>query len=189
MGTAIGIDLGTTRTCAAVWKEGRVHIIPSKWGRRFTPSVVAYTSSGVLVGDKAKERAVLNSRSTVFNIKRIIGKEFDDIQSQDNGKYHNYNLVDLNDEPHVQIERDGVKSEVSPKEISAQILLEVRRAAGEYLGEEVTEAVVTAPAYFNNNQRQATLVAATVAGFAKVSIINEPTAAAIAYGLDYSASL
>jgi molecular chaperone DnaK len=180
MGKVIGIDLGTTNSCVAVMEGGEPKVIPNAEGFRTTPSVVAFSKSGErLVGQVARRQAVTNPKNTIYSIKRFMGRKFDEVQNEI--KLVPYEVV-RGPNGDVRIRSGG--EEFSPPEISAMILQKMRQTAEEYLGEKVTEAVVTVPAYFNDSQRQATKDAGRVAGLDVKRIINEPTAAALAYGLD-----
>eukprot|EP00611_Tribonema_gayanum_P016608 TRINITY_DN28_c0_g1_i1.p1 TRINITY_DN28_c0_g1~~TRINITY_DN28_c0_g1_i1.p1 ORF type:complete len:757 (-),score=280.65 TRINITY_DN28_c0_g1_i1:398-2431(-) len=184
-GTVIGIDLGTTYSCVGAYKNGRVEIIPNEQGNRITPSYVAWDSTGErLIGDAAKNQATVNPENTVFDVKRLIGRSFNDKSVQADMKLVPYKVVNRQGKPHIQVEVKGDIKTFSPEEISAMILQKMRDTAAGYLGEEITHAVVTVPAYFNDAQRQATKDAGTISGMTVERIINEPTAAAIAYGLD-----
>ncbi|KAG5189984.1 molecular chaperones GRP78/BiP/KAR2, HSP70 superfamily [Tribonema minus] len=184
-GTVIGIDLGTTYSCVGAYKNGRVEIIPNEQGNRITPSYVAWDSTGErLIGDAAKNQATVNPENTVFDVKRLIGRSFNDKSVQADMKLVPYKVVNRQGKPHIQVEVKGDIKTFSPEEISAMILQKMRDTAAGYLGEEITHAVVTVPAYFNDAQRQATKDAGTISGMTVDRIINEPTAAAIAYGLD-----
>ncbi len=187
MSKIIGIDLGTTNSCVAVMDGGEAVVIPNSEGSRTTPSMVAFTDSGErLVGQIAKRQAVTNSENTVFSVKRFIGRPFDSDEVRQDQSKSPYTVVSAdNGEAWVQI-RD---KSYSPQEISAMILMKMKETAEDYLGEEVTEAVITVPAYFNDAQRQATKDAGKVAGLNVPRIINEPTAAALAYGLDKKESV
>src|SRR5688572_6431316 len=182
MSKIIGIDLGTTNSCVAVMDGGEAVVIPNSEGSRTTPSMVAFTDSGErLVGQIAKRQAVTNSENTIFSIKRFIGRSFDSAEVKKDMSKATYSVVRAdNGEAWVKI-RDKI---YSPQEISAMILMKMKETAEDYLGEEVTEAVITVPAYFNDAQRQATKDAGKIAGLNVQRIINEPTAAALAYGLD-----
>jgi molecular chaperone DnaK len=182
MSKIIGIDLGTTNSCVAVMDGGEPVVIPNSEGSRTTPSMVAFTESGErLVGQIAKRQAVTNSENTVFSVKRFIGRKFDSAEVKQDMSKAPYKVVSAdNGEAWIKI-RDKV---YSPQEISAMILMKMKETAEDYLGEEVTEAVITVPAYFNDAQRQATKDAGKIAGLNVQRIINEPTAAALAYGLD-----
>ena len=182
MAKVIGIDLGTTNSCVAIMEGGEPVVIPNSEGSRTTPSVVAITESGErLVGQIAKRQAITNPDNTIFSIKRLIGRKFDTTEVQEAMKHLPYKIVKAaNGDAHVEI-RGKV---YSPAEISAMILTKMKQTAEDYLGEKVTDAVVTVPAYFNDSQRQATKDAGKIAGLNVLRIINEPTAASLAYGLD-----
>ena len=185
MGTVIGIDLGTTYSCVGVFKNGRVEIIANDQGNRITPSYVAFMSSGErLVGDAAKNQATINPENTVFDVKRLIGRKYSDKSVQADKKLVPYEIVSDNDKPMVEVLQGDTKVKFAPEEISAMILQKMKATAEVYLGKEIKNAVVTVPAYFNDAQRQATKDAGTIAGMKVERIINEPTAAAIAYGMD-----
>ncbi|NQV70960.1 MAG: molecular chaperone DnaK [Pseudohongiella sp.] len=182
MGKIIGIDLGTTNSCVAVMEGGEVKVIENAEGDRTTPSIVAYSSDGeTLVGQPAKRQAVTNPANTLFAIKRLIGRQFKDDVVQKDIKMVPYSIVGA-DNGDAWVEINGEK--MSPPQISAQILMKMKKTAEDFLGETVTEAVVTVPAYFNDSQRQATKDAGKIAGLNVKRIINEPTAAALAYGMD-----
>jgi heat shock protein 5 len=185
-GTVIGIDLGTTYSCVGVVKNGRVEIIANDQGNRITPSYVAFTSDGErLIGDAAKNQLTSNPENTVFDAKRLIGRDFKDSSVQADMKYWPFTVLDKNGKPTVKvIVKDGETKTFQPEEISAMVLTKMKEIAEAYLGKKVTHAVVTVPAYFNDAQRQATKDAGTISGLTVMRIINEPTAAAIAYGLD-----
>jgi len=184
-GTIIGIDLGTTYSCVGVFKNGRVEIIANDQGNRITPSYVAFLENGErVVGDGAKNQATINPENTVFDVKRLIGRKYSDPSVQADKKLVPYEIVSQQDKPMVQITIGGKKSNYAPEEISAMILAKMKSTAETFLGKEINHAVVTVPAYFNDAQRQATKDAGTIAGLKVERIINEPTAAAIAYGMD-----
>ncbi|KZF21138.1 hsp70-like protein C [Xylona heveae TC161] len=183
-GTVIGIDLGTTYSCVGVMQNGKVEILVNDQGNRITPSYVAFTDEERLVGDAAKNQYAANPTRTVFDIKRLIGRKFADKDIQSDIKHFPFRVVNKNDRPHVKVEVGGGDKVFTPEEISAMVLGKMKEIAESYLGKSVTHAVVTVPAYFNDNQRQATKDAGTIAGLNVLRIVNEPTAAAIAYGLD-----
>jgi heat shock protein 5 len=185
-GTVIGIDLGTTYSCVGVYKKGVTTIITNDQGNRITPSYVSWepTTGERLVGDAAKNQATLYPESTLFDIKRLIGRQFSDPTVQSDMKLVPYKIVNKDGKPYVEVTAKGEKKTYAPEEISAMVLGYMKETAEKYLGEKVTHAVVTVPAYFNDAQRQATKDAGTIAGLTVMRIINEPTAAAIAYGLD-----
>jgi molecular chaperone DnaK len=182
MAKPIGIDLGTTNSCVAIMEGGEPKVIPNVEGARTTPSVVAFTESGErLVGQIAKRQAITNPLNTVFSVKRLIGRKFEDPEVQRDLKILPYKIVrGDNGDAHIDIRG----RRYSPAEISAMILTKMKQTAEEYLGEKVTEAVITVPAYFNDAQRQATKDAGKIAGLEVLRIINEPTAASMAYGLE-----
>jgi molecular chaperone DnaK len=182
MAKIIGIDLGTTNSCVAVLEDGKARIIENSEGDRTTPSIVAFTKDDeVLVGQSAKRQAVTNPKNTLFAIKRLIGRKFKDDVVQRDIDMVPYSIVEA-DNGDAWVEANGKK--MAPPEISARVLMKMKKTAEEFLGEEVTEAVVTVPAYFNDSQRQATKDAGKIAGLEVKRIINEPTAAALAYGMD-----
>jgi molecular chaperone DnaK len=182
MGKIIGIDLGTTNSCVAVLEDGKPRIIENSEGDRTTPSIVAFTKDDeVLVGQSAKRQAVTNPKNTLFAIKRLIGRKFKDDVVQRDIDMVPYSIVEA-DNGDAWVDANGKK--MAPPEISARVLMKMKKTAEDYLGEEVTEAVVTVPAYFNDSQRQATKDAGKIAGLEVKRIINEPTAAALAYGMD-----
>jgi len=184
-GTVIGIDLGTTYSCVGVVKNGRVEIIANDQGNRITPSYVAFTADGErLIGDAAKNQLTSNPENTVFDAKRLIGREFKDASVQADMKYWPFQVVEKSSKPHISVQSGAEPKLFAPEEISAMVLTKMKDIAEAYLGKKVTHAVVTVPAYFNDAQRQATKDAGTIAGLTVIRIINEPTAAAIAYGLD-----
>ena len=183
-GPVIGIDLGTTYSCVGIFKNGRVEIIPNELGNRITPSQVAFTDDEKLVGESAKNQASQNPERTVYVVKRMIGRNFADKEVQRDLKYLAYKVIDKAGKPYISIDTTAGKKVLSPEEISAMILVKMKEVAENYLGKTVKHAVITVPAYFNDAQRQATKDAGLIAGLDVLRIINEPTAAAIAYGLD-----
>merc|ERR1712178_122677 len=184
VGTVIGIDLGTTYSCVGVFKKGRVEIIANDLGNRITPSYVAFTETERLIGEAAKNQAVQNPENTVYDVKRLIGRNFNDDEVQRDLKLLPYKIVNKNGLPHIQVQVKGESKTFAPAEISAMVLQKMKETAEGFLGKSVSHAVVTVPAYFNDAQRQATKDAGVIAGLSVARIINEPTAAAIAYGLD-----
>ncbi|CAH2351985.1 heat shock protein Ssa2p [[Candida] railenensis] len=184
MSKAVGIDLGTTYSCVAHFANDRVEIIANDQGNRTTPSFVAFTDSERLIGDAAKNQAAMNPANTVFDAKRLIGRKFDDADVQGDMKHFPFKVVDKGGKPNIQVEYKGETKVFTPEEISSFILTKMKETAEGFLGTKVNDAVVTVPAYFNDSQRQATKDAGLIAGLNVMRIINEPTAAAIAYGLD-----
>lgn len=189
-GPCIGIDLGTTYSCVAVWRNNRVDICPNEQGHRITPSYVAFLKDGTrLVGDAAKNQASQNPTGTFFDVKRLIGRNYNDQTVQTDKKLFPYAIVDdKHGKPLVELDKEVAskhsKKAFTPEEVSGMILRKMKETAETYLGEEVKHAVVTVPAYFTDAQRQATKDAGTIAGLQIERVINEPTAAAIAYGID-----
>ncbi|KAJ3735368.1 heat shock cognate 70 [Lentinula guzmanii] len=181
---SIGIDLGTTYSCVGVWQNDRVEIIANDQGNRTTPSYVAFTDSERLIGDAAKNQVAMNPYNTVFDAKRLIGRKFDDAEVQADMKHFPFRVFSKEGKPYIEVEYRGEKKQFSPEEISSMVLLKMKETAEAFLGTTVTNSVVTVPAYFNDSQRQATKDAGTISGMNVLRIINEPTAAAIAYGLD-----
>ncbi len=183
--TAIGIDLGTTYSCVGIWQNNTVEIITNEQGNRTTPSYVSFNETERLIGDAAKSQASMNPENTIFDAKRLIGRKFDDPTVQLDSKHWPFKITcDNNNKPMINVKIESKLKQFTPEEISAMVLSKMKEIAENYLGREVKKAVVTVPAYFNDAQRQATRDAGTIAGLDVIRIINEPTAAAIAYGLD-----
>jgi molecular chaperone DnaK len=182
MANMIGIDLGTTNSCVAIMEGGKVKVIENSEGARTTPSIVAYSDDGeVLVGQSAKRQAVTNPKRTLFAVKRLIGRKYQDDVVQRDAKMVPYQIMQANNgDAWIKVD----DKELAPPQISAQVLIKMKKTAEDYLGHPVTEAVITVPAYFNDSQRQATKDAGRIAGLEVKRIINEPTAAALAYGMD-----
>jgi len=181
---AVGIDLGTTYSCVGVFQHGKVEIIANDQGNRTTPSYVAFTDSERLVGDSAKNQVAMNPTNTVFDAKRLIGRRFDDGSVQSDIKHWPFDVINDNGRPKISIEYKCETKTFYPEEISSMVLNKMKEVAEAYLGKNVSDAVITVPAYFNDSQRQATKDAGVISGLNVLRIINEPTAAAIAYGLD-----
>lgn len=182
---AVGIDLGTTTSCVGIWQNNRVEIIANDQGSRITPSFVAFTDSERLIGEAAKNQAAGNPKNTVYEAKRLIGRRFDDPSVQSDLKQFSYNVVrGQHEKPEIEVEFKGEMKRLRPEEVGAAVLQKMKMIAEGYLGTPVKDAVITVPAYFNDSQRQATKDAGIIAGLNVLRIINEPTAAAIAYGLD-----
>ena len=181
---AIGIDLGTTYSCVGWWKDNRCEIIANDQGNRTTPSYVAFTETERLIGDGAKNQASANTDGTVYDAKRLIGRKFNDQTVQADIKSFPFKVIEKNEKPIIELMYKGENKQFQPEEISSMVLTKMKEIAESFIGEEVTDAVITVPAYFNDSQRQATKDAGQIAGLNVLRIINEPTAAAIAYGLD-----
>jgi L1 cell adhesion molecule like protein len=186
---AIGIDLGTTYSCVGVWKNGQIEIIANDQGLRTTPSYVAFTDTERLIGNAAKNQAAQNPENTIFDAKRLIGRQFNDIATQNDIKHFPFKVVDKNNKPVIEAKYQGEVRQFQPEEISSMVLIKMKEIAEEYLGEKVDSAVITVPAYFNDAQRQSTKDAGAIAGLNVLRIINEPTAGAIAYGLDKASEM
>lgn len=186
---AIGIDLGTTYSCAGVFMNDKVEIIANDQGNRTTPSYVAFTETERLVGDAAKNQIAKNPENTVFDAKRLIGRKFSEREVQQDMTHWPFKVIPgSDDKPLIQVKFQGQLKTYHPEEISAMVLGKMKSIAEDYLGTPVTDAVITVPAYFNDSQRQATKDAGAISGLNVLRIINEPTAAAIAYGLDRNAT-
>ncbi|KAL4137621.1 70-kilodalton heat shock protein, variant 2 [Phytophthora ramorum] len=184
-GYSVGIDLGTTYSCVGVWQNDRVEIIANDQGNRTTPSYVAFTDTERLIGDAAKNQVAMNAHNTVFDAKRLIGRKFSDPIVQADIKHWPFKLTSgAGDKPQITVQFKGESKTFQPEEISSMVLIKMREVAEAFIGKEVKNAVITVPAYFNDSQRQATKDAGAIAGLNVLRIINEPTAAAIAYGLD-----
>merc|ERR1719231_2162810 len=185
LGTVIGIDLGTTYSCVGVFQNGRVEIIPNDQGNRITPSYVSWDPQGErLIGDAAKNQATVNPEQTVFDVKRLIGRKYSDKTVQADKKLLPFKIISKDDKPYVEVDVKGEAKSFAPEEVSAMVLGKMRSVAEGFMGKDIKHAVVTVPAYFNDAQRQATKDAGTISGMTVQRIINEPTAAAIAYGMD-----
>ena len=180
----IGIDLGTTYSCVGVWKNNMVEIIPNEQGSRITPSVVAFTETERLVGEAAKNQATKNPTGTVYDVKRLIGRKFHEKEVQHDAKFLPYDIVNNEGKAYIKTNFKGESKVFSPEQVSAMVLEKMKQIAEKYLSKEVKNAVVTVPAYFNDSQRQATKDAGTISGLNVLRIVNEPTAAAMAYGLN-----
>merc|ERR1711937_319181 len=181
---AVGIDLGTTYSCVGVFEHGKVEIIANDQGNRTTPSYVAFTDTERLIGDPAKNQVAMNPSNTIFDAKRLIGRKYQDSTVQSDMKHWPFKVTNAGGKPRLEVEYKSEEKSFTPEEISAMVLTKMKETAESYLGQEVKDAVVTVPAYFNDAQRQATKDAGVIAGLNIMRIINEPTAAAIAYGLD-----
>merc|ERR1712142_178855 len=184
MAKAVGIDLGTTYSCVGVFQNGKVEIIANDQGNRTTPSYVAFTDTERLIGDPAKNQVAINPTNTIFDAKRLIGRKFDESTVQSDMKHWPFQVINVDTKPKLQVEYKNETKTFTPEEISSMVLTKMKEPAEAYLGQDVKDAVITVPAYFNGSQRQATKDAGVIAGLNVMRIINEPTAAAIAYGLD-----
>jgi heat shock protein 1/8 len=184
MGPAIGIDLGTTYSCVGIFRHGKVEIIANSLGNRTTPSYVAFNENERLIGEAAKNQAASNPKNTVFDAKRLIGRQFNDPNVQSDMKHFPFKVANVNGKPEIEVEFKGETKRFKPEEISSMVLQKMRETAEEYIGEPVRHAVITVPAYFNDSQRKSTKDAGVISGLNVLRIINEPTAAAISYGLE-----
>lgn len=184
----IGIDLGTTYSCVGVFQHGKVEIIANDQGNRTTPSYVAFTETERMIGDAAKNQVAMNPKNTIFDAKRLIGRKFEESSVQSDMKHWPFKVLNKQGKPMVQVEYKNEIKTFSPEEISSMVLIKMKETADAFLGEKVTQAVITVPAYFNDSQRQATKDAGVIAGLDVLRIVNEPTAAALAYGLDKNLS-
>jgi len=181
---AVGIDLGTTYSCVGVFQHGKVEIIANDQGNRTTPSYVAFTDTERLIGDPAKNQVAINPTNTIFDAKRLIGRKFDESTVQSDMKHWPFTVIDQGGRPKLQVEYKNEDKTFTPEEVSSMVLTKMKETAEAYLGTTLNDAVITVPAYFNDSQRQATKDSGVIAGLNVLRIINEPTAAAIAYGLD-----
>lgn len=181
---AIGIDLGTTYSCVGVWQNDRVEIIANDQGNHVTPSYVAFSDSERMIGDSAKNQVAMNVENTIFDAKRLIGRRFSDPSVQNDMKHWPFKVINKDDKPLIQVQYKEETKTFTPEEISSMVLTKMKEIAEAYLGKPVKEAVITCPAYFNDSQRQATKDAGVISGLRVLRIVNEPTAAAIAYGLE-----
>jgi heat shock protein 1/8 len=181
---AIGIDLGTTYSCVGIYRHGQVEIIANDQGNRTTPSYVAFTDTERLIGDAAKNQVATNPTNSVFDVKRLIGRHFTDPTVQSDIKMWPFKVININNKPLIQVQFQNESRTFTPEEISSMILTKMKQTAESFLGHTCTNAVITVPAYFNDAQRQATKDAGLIAGLNVLRIINEPTAAALAYGLN-----
>jgi L1 cell adhesion molecule like protein len=180
-----GYDIGTTYSCAGIWRNNRVEIIANDQGNRTTPSYVAFTDTERLVGDAAKNQAAMNPKNTIYDAKRLIGRKFSDPQVQADMKLWPFKVVDDgNDRPQIVVEYKSEEKKFYPEEISAMVIGYMNDITETFVGEKIKDVVITVPAYFNDSARQATKDAAAIAGLNVLRIVNEPTAAAVAYGLD-----
>jgi len=186
--TAVGIDLGTTYSCVGIWQNDRVEIIANDQGNRTTPSYVAFTDTERLIGDAAKNQCAMNPINTIFDAKRLIGRKYDDPVVQSDCKHWPFKVISDSNTPKIQVEYKGETKVFSAEEISSMVLIKMKETASAFVGKDIKDVVVTVPAYFNDSQRQATKDAGAIAGLNVLRIINEPTAAAIAYGLDKKTS-
>ena len=185
MSKAIGIDLGTTFSCVGVWINDRVEIIANDQGNRTTPSYVAFNEEERLIGDAAKNQANINVKNTIFDAKRLVGRKFDEKCVQEDMKHWPFKVASNSyNQPLFEVTYKNELKQFTPEEISSMVLIKMKETAESYLGETVKDAVITVPAYFNDAQRKATKDAGAIAGLNVLRIINEPTAAAIAYGCD-----
>ena len=183
MPEAIGIDLGTTYSCVGIFQNDRVEIIANDQGNRTTPSYVSFTDTERLIGDAAKNIVAVNPSNTVYDAKRMIGRKYDDEALQSDLKHFSYDVIDSNNNPLIEVSYKNETKNFTPEEISSMVLIKMKETAEAFCGKPITDAVITVPAYFNDAQRSSTKDAAAIAGLNCLRIINEPTAACIAYGL------
>nr|XP_039268021.1 heat shock 70 kDa protein 1-like [Styela clava] len=181
--TAIGIDLGTTNSCVAVFRHNRVEIICNDEGSKVTPSCVSFADTEILIGDRAKNEASMNISSLIIEMKRLIGRTYDDPNVQNDLKLLGFKVINKDNKPQIQVNYRNNVTTFYPEEISAMVLGVLKEDAEAYIGSKVTDAVITVPAYFNDSQRKETKHAGEIAGFNVLQLLNEPTAAAIAYGI------
>lgn len=186
--TAAFLDLGTTYSCISVWLNDKVEIVPNSLGNRTTPSWVSFTDTEILVGDAGKNNSSLNPQNTVFDVKRLIGRNYNDESVQEDIKHWPFKVINDNGRPKIQVQYKGETKTYYPEEISAMVISYMKECAETYLNEKITDMIITVPAYFNDSQRQATKDAGTIAGVNIMRIINEPTSAALAYGLNDTSS-
>ena len=186
---AFGCDLGTCYSCVGIWQNGRVEIIANDQGNRITPSMVAFTDNERMIGDAAKNQSASNPKNTISDAKRLIGRKYSEKVVQDDKKLWTFDVVDDGkDKPQIKVDFKGEEKKFYPEEISAMVLQKLKETVEGYVGQEVNDVVITVPAYFGDSQRQATKDAGRIAGLNVLRIINEPTAAAIAYGMDNKSS-
>ena len=185
MSKIIGVDLGTTNSVVSIFEGGVAKVIPNQEGKNTTPSIISFDKNGEKIGDSAKRQAVINPKNTIYTIKRFMGKSWDDVVKEKLTDHYPYDVVNQNGRPAIKVSIDGGEPRYySPEEISARILTKLKNVAEEYLGQTVTKAVITCPAYYNSEQREAVKNAGKIAGLEVLRVINEPTACALGYGVD-----